>query len=113
MLFSSVPKQTPSHFTNLMQTPFPLSFLHSFALKCLAQVLRGTSESDATPAVSPLTICPLTNDFPEICALLGYYAASFGNSVPAFRDNLSVPSSRVKKSKKNCLLPLLLGLLDP
>jgi len=30
------------------------------------------------------------------CALLGYYAASSGNSLPTFRDNLSVPSSRVK-----------------
>jgi hypothetical protein len=30
----------------------------------------------------------------EICALLGYYAALSGNSVPTFRDNLSVPSSR-------------------
>jgi hypothetical protein len=36
----------------------------------------------------------------EICALLGHYAASSGNSIPTFRDNLSVPPSRVKKSKK-------------
>jgi hypothetical protein len=28
------------------------------------------------------------------CALLGYYAAGSGNSLPKFRDNLSVPSSR-------------------
>jgi hypothetical protein len=34
----------------------------------------------------------------EICALLGYYAALSGSSVPMFRDNVSVPSSRVKKS---------------
>jgi hypothetical protein len=34
----------------------------------------------------------------EICALLGCYAASSGNPLPAFRDNVSVPSSRVKKS---------------
>ena len=33
-----------------------------------------------------------------ISALLGYYAASSGSSVSTFRDNLSVPSSRVKKS---------------
>ena len=32
----------------------------------------------------------------EPCALLGYYAACSGNSLPTFRDNLSVPSSRVK-----------------
>ena len=41
---------------------------------------------------------------------LGYYTAMSGDSVPTFRDNLPVPSSRVKKSKKKCLL---LGLLDP
>jgi hypothetical protein len=35
----------------------------------------------------------------DIFALLGYYAALSGNSVPTFRDNISVPSSRVKKSK--------------
>jgi hypothetical protein len=34
----------------------------------------------------------------EICPLLGCYAASSGNPLPTFRDNVSVPSSRVKKS---------------
>jgi hypothetical protein len=34
----------------------------------------------------------------EICALLGYYAASNDNLLPTFRDNVSVPSSRIKKS---------------
>ena len=29
------------------------------------------------------------------CVLLGYYAASSGQSTPTFRGNLSVPSSRV------------------
>ena len=32
----------------------------------------------------------------EICGLLGNYAASCGNYLPTFRDNISVPSSRVK-----------------
>jgi hypothetical protein len=27
-------------------------------------------------------------DFDEICALLGYYAASCGNWLPTFRDNV-------------------------
>jgi hypothetical protein len=35
----------------------------------------------------------------EICSLLRYYAASSGNPIPTFRDNVSVPSSRVKKSR--------------
>jgi hypothetical protein len=38
----------------------------------------------------------LTIHFSEICGLLGYYAASCGNWLPTFRDNVSVPSSRVK-----------------
>jgi hypothetical protein len=38
-------------------------------------------------------------DADEICALLGYNAASSGNPLPMFRDNVSVPSSRVKKPK--------------
>jgi len=32
----------------------------------------------------------------ENCALLSYYAASSGNFLPKFRDNLSATSSRVK-----------------
>jgi hypothetical protein len=36
----------------------------------------------------------------EICALLGYYRALSGSSVPTFWDKLSVASLRVKKSKK-------------
>jgi hypothetical protein len=34
----------------------------------------------------------------EICALLERYSASSGNPSPTFRDNVSVSSSRVKKS---------------
>jgi hypothetical protein len=36
----------------------------------------------------------------EICDLLGYYTVSSGDPLPTFRDNVSVPHSRVKKSKK-------------
>jgi hypothetical protein len=35
----------------------------------------------------------------EICALLGHYAALRDSPLPKFRDNVSVPSSRVKNSK--------------
>jgi hypothetical protein len=41
------------------------------------------------------------HDVDKICALLGYYATLSGSSVPTFRVNLLVPSSRVKKSKKS------------
>jgi len=37
----------------------------------------------------------------ENCALLGYYAASSDNSIPTFRDNLSVPFSSVRDKKKS------------
>ena len=40
------------------------------------------------------------SDVGETYALLGYYAAYGGNSLPTFRDNLSVPSQIVNKSKK-------------
>ena len=44
-----------------------------------------------------LIVCGQTTDrFDEICALLGYYTAWIGKST--FRDNLSAPSSRTKKS---------------
>ena len=33
----------------------------------------------------------------KICALMGYYATLSASSLPTFRDNLLVPSSRVKK----------------
>jgi hypothetical protein len=48
---------------------------------------------------------PQTYKIPKIgiCPLLGYYAALSGSSAPTFRDNLSVPSSSVKKSKKDFL----------
>jgi hypothetical protein len=40
-------------------------------------------------------------DVDEICGLLGYYAASCGNCLPTFRDNVSVPSSRVTTRRNN------------
>ena len=41
----------------------------------------------------------LRREVDESCALMGYYAASSGNSLPTFRDNLSVPFSSVKDTK--------------
>jgi hypothetical protein len=54
-------------------------------------------------------ISGLRRDVDEICSLLGYFATCSGSSVPTFRNTLSVPYSRVKKSKKKAFL---LGLLD-
>jgi len=46
----------------------------------------------------------LTKKKYEICAFIGYCAAKSSNSLPSCRDNLSVPSSRVKKPKISLLL---------
>ena len=40
------------------------------------------------------------HDVGETCTVVEYYAALSGSSVPIFRDNVSVPSSRVKKSMR-------------
>ena len=43
--------------------------------------------------------CVISNFRREVadnCALLGYYGTGGGNSLPTFRDNLSVPASRVE-----------------
>jgi hypothetical protein len=40
----------------------------------------------------------------KICALLAYYLACNCNFLPTFRDNVSLLSSRVKKSKKSYVL---------
>jgi len=50
----------------------------------------GTTSCEAKPG--PATSC-------EICALMVYYTAQSGNSLPMFWDNLSLPSSNVNKSK--------------
>jgi len=49
----------------------------------------------------------------ENCAILGYYAVCSGNSLPTFRDNLQVPSSRahymLRNSPEEHSTPLLRG----
>jgi hypothetical protein len=55
---------------------------------------------ESTSALSEM--CAISGFHREVdynCALLGYYAASSGNSLPTFRGNLSVPSPLVKKPK--------------
>jgi hypothetical protein len=47
-----------------------------------------------------ILISGFRRDADEICALLGYYAASCGNCLTTFRDNVSVPSSPVKSPSK-------------
>jgi hypothetical protein len=47
-------------------------------------------------------ISDFRRDVDESYAVLGYYAALSGSAVPTFRDNLSVPSSRVKDQRIGC-----------
>jgi len=35
----------------------------------------------------------------EVCALLGFYTAETGSSLPTFQDNLSVPPSSIKHAR--------------
>jgi hypothetical protein len=60
----------------------------------------GTSQIQVTRVTATSTlISGFRRDVDEIGAVLGYYAASCGNCLPKFRDNVSFPFSRVKESK--------------
>jgi len=61
-------------------------------------ILAGFTESVHDIPLSD-AISGFRRDADEVCALLRYYAQHSGKSVPTFRDKLSGPSSRVKKSK--------------
>ena len=50
------------------------------------------------------------NKILEICDLLRYYAAGSGNSFPTFGENVSVPTSKVSKSK---MISEFAGFLGP
>jgi hypothetical protein len=77
----------------------------NFALICMGfgskSVYIFTAIQKATGPYLLICLCI------EICALLGYYAASCGNCLPTFRDNVLVPSSRVSYSDS---WPLKMGL---
>ena len=49
------------------------------------------------------------NSASDICAVLGYYSAHSGNSLPTFRDNLSIPSSMVRNLCSWKYWPLMMG----
>jgi hypothetical protein len=58
-------------------------------------------------------MCVISGFLREIykaCILVGYYAACSGNSLPTFRDNVSVPFTTVIKSYLD-LLPLKVGAI--
>jgi hypothetical protein len=51
-------------------------------------------------------------DVDENCGLLGYYEASSANPLPTFRDNVSVPFSRMKSWTSWPSLPLRMGPIN-
>jgi hypothetical protein len=58
------------------------------------QFKKSTSEEEQETVISGSR-----REVDEKCVLLGYYAASSGNSLPTFRDKVSVPSSRAKNPR--------------
>jgi hypothetical protein len=60
---------------------------------------KETTETDEIIVVATLNL-GFRRDVDEICALLGYYAASCSNCLPTFGDNVSVPFSRVKNPSR-------------
>jgi hypothetical protein len=68
--------------------PFPGTWLLSVVLFCLVRI-----------AIYYRFVIPgFRCDVDEICILLGHYAASSGNPLPTFQDNVWIPSSRAKNS---------------
>jgi hypothetical protein len=51
-----------------------------------------------------ILISGLRRDVDVICGLLGDYTSSCGNYLPTFRDNVSVPSSRVEIQEGKILI---------
>jgi len=61
-------------------------------------VTRGNSLINISSIPTSCVITGFRREVDKNCPLLVYYAASSGNSLPMFQDNLSVPSSTAKKS---------------
>jgi len=61
--------------------------------------MRATALQTSEKERRSLSSCDLITSATVVvdnCALMGYYAARSDKFLPTFRDNLSVPSSRVK-----------------
>jgi hypothetical protein len=74
-----------------------LFYLYSSAALYIEKLLNKVHLFMNQRVVKNTTICVISDfrrDVDEICAPLAYYASMNGSSVPTFRENLSVPSSR-------------------
>ena len=65
----------------------------------IREVETASSHADRRTDMTKLIIMipSLRREVDENYALLGFYAARSGNSLPTFRDNLSVPPSTIKE----------------
>jgi hypothetical protein len=75
-----------------LQTPLASLSKRYYAITGATEILRLCAkpvERTAAPFVSG-GISGFRHEVYENCALLGHYAASSGNSLPTFRENLSV-----------------------
>jgi hypothetical protein len=74
-------------------------------VKYLQSDLENSDQKNlADEMVKTSVICVISGfrrEVDENCALLGYYAASSGNFLLKFRDNVSVPSSEVKTPRES------------
>jgi hypothetical protein len=81
--------------SELLHDSCSIAAIMASSLASVCTVLKRSVFTRALGVTS--VISGFRRDTDEIWALLGYYAASNGNPVPAFRDNVSLPNSRVKK----------------
>jgi hypothetical protein len=86
----------------------------TLGLKPVLRVQRSATRRlrHAGTSVLLCLISGFRSDVDQVCGLLGYYAAQSGNSIPTFRDNPSVSSSRVKKFKKSIDIKVMFYFLE-
>ena len=66
----------------------------AFSSECCPPLTsQHEDELETRHAVSTSAILGFRREVDRNCPFLGYYAASSGNFLPTFRDDLSVPSS--------------------
>jgi hypothetical protein len=80
-----------------MFVPFPSALNEDLASKRYIIFARDTEHLAINTMISGFR-----RDVDKICGLLGYYAASCGNCLQTFRDNVSVPSWSVKIGPIRC-----------
>jgi hypothetical protein len=61
---------------------------------------HGIGKGDGGKEEGKNVISGFRRNVDENCVLLGYYAASCGNCLPTFRDNVSLTSSRVQSPSR-------------